>query len=30
MIGVEVYSILIGIDFDYKVQANMFPSNPDN
>ena len=30
MIGAEVYGILIGIDFDYKVQANFFPTNPDN
>jgi len=30
MIGVEVYTFLIGIDFDYKVEINMFPTNPDN
>ena len=30
MIGAEVYGILIGIDFDYKVMANLFPTNPDN
>ena len=29
MIGVEVYGILIGIDFDYKGMANLFPTNPD-
>ena len=27
MIGAEVYGILIGIDFDYKVQANLFDTH---
>ena len=30
MIGVEVYGILIGIDFDYEVMANLFDTLPDN
>ena len=30
MIGVEVYGILIGIDFDYEVMANLFAPPPDN
>ena len=30
MIGVEVYGILIGIDFDLKNSYNAYPIRPDN
>ena len=30
MIGVDVYGILIGIDFDYKGMVNAYATPPDN